>query len=383
MRAPIHLASFGCLTALGDLPSSFASLCAGESAVRIGGARPDWAPEDMPIAMVPMDVSAYSRHRTFGLAIAALDDAIRAGMSIDPDGLAIVFANTTSGMLLGETAIAQHLAGDSPEVPEDYLWNHLAHRPAEVVGDWLGATGPRVVVSTACTSGTVAFGVAADLLRAGRCKRALVVGSDALCRTTLFGFRALGAYTRTSCRPFDVERDGMAIGEASAFAMLEPGPGDLELIGCATRTDAFHLTAPEPTGKGLVRAVLAAIAPEGIDRGAIDHVNAHATGTPTNDGVEALSIAEAAPNAPVSAVKGAFGHTLGAAGVVEAVILAESMRRGIVPPAVRCAQAIPGVAVHDQPRVVPQRVGVSVNLAFGGHNAALALRWSGTTERGR
>lgn len=382
MRAPIHLASFGCLTALGDLSSSFLSLCAGESAIHSGAERPDWAPADMPVARVSMDVSPYSRHRTFGLAIAMLDHARQSGMSIDPDGLAIVFANTTSGMLLGETAISQHLAGARPDVPEDYLWNHLAHRPAEAVGDWLGATGPRVVVSTACTSGTVAFGVASALIRAGRCKRALVVGADALCRTTLHGFRSLGAYTRTTCRPFDVSRDGMAIGEAAAFALLELGHGDLELIGCATRTDAFHLTAPEPTGKGLIRAVLAAIAPHGLDRGAIDHLNAHATGTPTNDGVEALAIAEAAPNASVSAVKGAFGHTLGAAGVVEAVILAESMRRGIVPPAVGCVQPILGVAVSDQPRQVAQRVGVSVNLAFGGHNAALALRWSGATGQG-
>jgi 3-oxoacyl-(acyl-carrier-protein) synthase len=127
--------------------------------------------------------------------------------------------------------------------------------------------------------------------------------------------------------------------------------------------------------------VLAAIAPQGIDPSAIDHVNAHATGTPTNDGVEALSISEAAPAAMVSAVKGAFGHTLGAAGVVEAVILAESMRRGIVPPSVGCAQGIPGVAVSDRPRAASQRVGVSVNLAFGGHNAALALRWGGYTEQ--
>lgn len=377
MREPVHFAAYGCLTALGDLHGTFDAVCRGESAVGFGGARPDWAPAELPFAMVQQDLSRFSRHRTFALALAVLDGVRASGVTLNPDGLAIVFANTTSGMLLGERAIEQHLAGRTPDAPDDFLWNHLAHRPAEAVGEWLGATGPRLVVSTACTSGTVAFGIASDLIRAGRCERALVVGADALCQTTLHGFRSLGAYTRAACRPFDTARDGMAIGEAAAFVLLERGAGPLELVGCATRTDAHHLTAPEPSGAGVVRAVHAALAAAALAPDAIDHVNAHATGTPTNDGVEALALAQAAPRARVSAVKGAVGHTLGAAGVLEAVVLAESMRRGVLPPTAGCLDPVPGVALASVAEPLDQRVGVSVNLAFGGHNAALALRWHG------
>ena len=206
-------------------------------------------------------------------------------------------------------------------------------------------------------------------------KTVLVVGADALCRTTVYGFRSLGAHTRTACRPFDVDRDGMSIGEGAGFALLELGEGETELAGVATRTDAHHLTAPEPGGEGLIRAIRAAT--RGFEPGEIDHVNAHATGTPTNDGVEARALAVAAPGAWITATKGATGHTLGAAGVIEAVLLAESMRRGIVPASRGCQNPIEGVAVANVPRARVQRLGVSVNLAFGGHNAALALRFRG------
>lgn len=374
MHAPVHLAAMGCLTALGDLDGTMSGLRSGAAPF---GPWPAWAPSDLPVAMVPGDYAALDRHRTFALAKQVLLTARQRGCELDPQGLAIVFATTTSAMLAGETAIEQHVGGHPVTVGEDLLRSHLAHQPAESVADWLRASGPRLVVSTACTSGTVAFGIAADLLRAGRCRRALVIGADALCRTTVYGFRSLGAHTRTACRPFDVERDGMAIGEGAAFAVLELGEGEIELVGVASRTDAHHLTAPEPGGGGLVRAIRAAVA--GADVGEIDHVNAHATGTPTNDGVEAGALGIAAPSAWVSATKGATGHTLGAAGVVEAVILAESMRRGVVPAATGCRVPVAGVSVSALERTRAQRLGVSVNLAFGGHNAALALRYRGAS----
>ncbi len=372
MPVPVHFAATGCLTALGDLDATMAALTGASDATAGIRPGPEWAPGDLRFAMVKEDVSDYSRHRTFGLALALLRRAAGEGTDIDPDGLAVIFATTTSGMLLGEVAIEQHVRGKSPDVPDDVLMCHLAHRPAEAVATALVATGPWLTVSTACTSGTVAFGVAMDLLRAGRCRRALVIGADALCRTTVYGFRSLGACSPARCRPFDEARDGMMIGEGAAFALLEPGEGAIELLGCASRTDAHHLTAPDPQGRGLVRAMLAALG--NVDRGAIDHVNAHATGTVTNDGVEAGALAEAAPAAWVSATKGATGHTLGAAGVLEAVILAESMRRGVVPASVGCERPVGGVAVAEVSRPRSQRIGVSVNMAFGGHNAAIVLR---------
>ena len=366
---PVRLAAWGCLTACGELPATMAALDSGADAF---GPGPAWAPPEVPVAVIRDDLGGYSRHRTFALALRVLDDAARAGIVVDPEGLAVVFATTTSAMLLGEQAIEQQVCGRAPDVPEDVLWSHLAHQPAFAVRDALGATGPCLTVSTACTSGTVAFGIGLDLLRAGRCRRVLVIGADALCRTTVYGFRSLGACTRTRCRPFDVDRDGMAIGEGAAYALLEPGAGPIELDGCASRTDGQHLTAPDPTARGLIRAVAAAIGP--FTAGDVDHVNAHATGTPTNDEAEARGLAVAAPNAWISATKGVTGHTLGAAGVLEAVILAESMRTGVVPRSAGCERAVLDVAVSTVTRSRRQRLGVSVNLAFGGHNAALALR---------
>lgn len=357
--SPIRVSATGCLTALGDSEATFAAVCAGEARF---GAGPAWAPTDAPVAVVTAPIERFSRHRTFALALAALD-----GVRFDPDGLAIIFATTTSGMVAGEIAIGERIGGEAVAHPEDLLVSQLVHQPATVLAAALGATGPSLSISTACTSGTLAFSVAEDLLRSGRCRRALVVGADALCRTTLFGFRALGAHTRTVCRPFDEHRDGMAIGEAGAFVLLERGEGEITLLGTGCATDAHHLTAPDPEGRGLARAIRLATAGR-----AVDHVNAHATGTPANDGVEAGVLSAVLPEAWVSATKGATGHTLGAAGVLEAVLLIRSLHAGLVPGTVGC-QAPLAVAVSASTRLREQTVGVSVNLAFGGQNAAVAF----------
>lgn len=365
----VRVTRFGSLTALGSTRGAFARLCAGEDGFG-GGPRPEWAEGGLPLALVDRDVSAFSRHRTTGLLLALLHDELG---DVDPNGLAVVAATTTSGMREGEEAVFEWLAGAPVREPADFLWNGLAHQTGIAVSAALGATGPSLTVSTACTSGTAAIGVAVDALRCGLAPRVLVVGSDALCRMTLHGFRSLGAMTQTRCRPFDQGRDGMAIGEGAAFLLLEPGEGQgIEVLGAATGTDAHHLTAPDPEGRGLRRAIEAALG--GVDPAGVDHVNAHATATPTNDEPEGRALAAALPNAAVSATKGATGHTLGAAGVVEAVFTLQSMLAGVVPPTVGLTSPLPGVDVAATLRRREQSVAVSVNLAFGGHAAAVAFR---------
>lgn len=354
----ISVTRYGALTALGGLDDGFAALLAGLHGFRPG---PAWAPD--PVA--PVGSLLPGGHRTFALA-----DAI-APTDLDPVGLAVVFATTTSAVLAGETAIADVVADRTPERPEDFLWSHLAHQPAVQLACTLGATGPALSVSTACTSGTVAIGVGADLLRAGRARRVLVIGADALCRTTVFGFRSLGAHTKSRPRPFDRDRDGMALGEGAAYLLLEPGEGRFELVGVGTATDGEHLTAPDPNGGGIERAIRMALGD--LAGEVVDHVNAHATATETNDPAEAAGLARACPNAAVSATKGATGHTLGAAGVIEAVFLLQSMSQGVVPPVLGLENPI-GLDVAAAARRRRQHVGVSVNLAFGGHNAAVAFR---------
>lgn len=354
----VYLSRYGLLTALGRDFIAFDRICAGDGGE---GEAPSWW-DAGPVA----PVAVPGRYRSYVLAEESLT-----GQDFDPQGLAVVFATTTSGMDEGEPAIFQHLSGEQPDHPLDLLWTNLPHQPGACLASTLGATGPVITISTACTSGTVAIGVAADLIRAGRCRRALVVGADAFCRTTLQGFRSLGAYTTQVCRPMDQGRDGMWLGEGAAWLLLERRPGPFRLVGVGVRTDGVHLTAPDDQGGGVRRAIQAALGE--ISGETVDHVNAHATGTEANDGAEARGIHAACPTARVSATKGATGHTLGAAGVVEAVLLLQSMERGVVPGLRSLQSPVPDLDLSAHSRVHPQELGVSINLAFGGHNAAVAF----------
>ncbi len=372
----LQLSRWGSLTALGDTQTGFARLCAGESGlVAAIDAGIPWlaAAEGVerigPVAGVRAAVVAP---RGVGLAEAGLGSA-----SFDPEGLAVIVATTAGAMVEGEPVVGEYVRGEPLSAPRAFFWDARLHNVAEALAARIGATGPAFAISTACTSGTVAVGVAADLVRAGRAQRALVVGSDALCRSTLFGFRSLGIYASGMCRPFDEGRQGMNIGEGAAWVLVERledgGGGDtVELLGVGVATDAHHLTAPDPAGKGLARAILAALG--AVDARAVDHVNAHGTGTVPNDAAEAAVLPGLLPNALVSATKGATGHTLGAAGVVELVFLIQSLRADMVPPVVGLTHAIQGVNVSTEARRRVQHIGVSTNLAFGGHNAAVAIR---------
>lgn len=371
-RFGVH--GWGALSALGGTVGGFRRLLAGEDGF---GPPPDWggfpAEDGIPprVAAAHLAARERSRYRTTALALTALEEAAPLLAPLDPTLLGLVCATTTSGMPEGELAIASHLDGQPPRWPGDFLNGGLPHRPAEALRAALGLRGPVVTVSTACTSGSAAFGVAQAWLAAGVCRHVLVVGADALCRTTCFGFRSLGVVSRTRCRPFDEARDGMALGEAAAWVLLGPEGPPFSLVGAATRCDAVHLTAPDPGGSGLERAIRAALGE--LDPGEVDHVNAHGTATLPNDAAEAVALRRVVPGAAVSATKGATGHTLGAAGVLEAVFLLQSMEAGVIPPVVGLAHPIEGVDVAATGRPRTQRIGLSVNLAFGGHNAAVVF----------
>jgi len=374
--APLQLRRWGALTALGATEAGFAALCRGESGlVAVGDAGLAWlagAPGHELLGPVAPVGAPLGLPRALAMAIAALG-----AEPIDPDGLAVVAATTAGAMVEGEPVVEEYVRGQPMSAPRAFFWDARLHGVAEAVAAYLGATGPALVVSTACTSGTVAVGIAADLISAGRAKRVLVLGVDALCRSTLFGFRSLGVYAPSPCRPFDEARQGMNIGEAAAWVLVEPlaENATFELLGVGVATDAHHLTAPDPEGQGLRRAILAALGE--VPPEAVDHVNAHGTGTVPNDATEAVVLPALLPNAAVSATKGATGHTLGAAGVVELVFLLQSMAAGVVPPVVGLQRPIGGVNVSGALRRREQRIGVSTNLAFGGHNAAVAVRRRG------
>jgi 3-oxoacyl-[acyl-carrier-protein] synthase II len=301
-----------------------------------------------------------------------------------PVGLAVVGATTSADMRAAEPAWQALAMGREPEHPERWVWPQLCHRPTQHVARSLGASGPRLSMSSACTSGACAVGVAAELLEAGRAPAAIAFGVDALCDTTVHGFASLGLYDPQPCRPFHAERRGLNLGEGAGALLLEPldaaigrGATPIALLaGYGNTSDAHRLTAPEPGGASAGVAVRTALGSFPAAR--VGWVCAHATGTPINDEVEAEVLGRELPGAFVSGIKGAVGHTLGAAGALEAVVTALAVQRGCAPPHQGAdGAAFPGLNLNTTPLRHPLEAAMSVNFAFGGHNTALLFtRWT-------
>src|SRR5262249_14029887 len=209
----------------------------------------------------------------------------------------------------------------------------------------LGVDGPCLTVSTACSSSAKVFASAERLLRAGLADAAIVGGVDTLCGSVLYGFYSLGLVSAQPCRPFDAARNGLSLGEAAGYAILERVDGKnanvdksvLRLVGYGESSDAHHMSAPHPQGLGAQQALDDALARAGTAATDVDYVNLHGTATPQNDAVEAALVARAFPAATLaSSTKGWTGHTLGAAGIVEAVITLIALRDGFVPGTLNC-----------------------------------------------
>jgi 3-oxoacyl-[acyl-carrier-protein] synthase II len=267
----------------------------------------------------------------------------------------------------------------------------LPNMLAGQVSTEVGATGPSLVVATACASGGTALGLAADLLRLGRCDVVLAGGSEAMVTPLIMaGFARMGALSRRdddpkgASRPFDADRDGFVAGEGAGLLILERAADARArrvriralLAGHGESADAHHVTAPHPAGRGLERAIVGALADAGISPGDVDHVNAHGTSTPANDLTEARVLQRLfGPKPVVTSTKGVTGHLFGAAGAVEAAFSVLSLESGIVPPTANLTNPGPGIEINlaVAPTVARPRVVVSTSAGFGGQNAALAL----------
>jgi len=242
-------------------------------------------------------------------------------------------------------------------------------------------------VCTACSSSAKAFATAQRLIEAGLIDAAVVGGVDSLCLTTLYGFHSLQLTAPGACRPFDLRRDGLSIGEAAAFALIERGDsngnglGDSDgdeilLLGCGESSDAHHMSAPHPEGAGARTAMQRALAMAGIPADGVDYINLHGTGTPSNDSAESLAVSTLFGDAtPCSSTKAATGHTLGAAGALEAVICALALRHGLAPAGLNLREPDPQITInylrHNR-RAALRRV-LSNSFGFGGVNCALLL----------
>lgn len=263
----------------------------------------------------------------------------------------------------------------------DEIHRYLRSNPALALARLLRLSGPVQCVTNACSSGADAVGVAAGWIRDGLCDIALCGGADALSRITYLGFGSLRLPSMEACRPFDASRDGLNLGEGAAVMVLE-SPGRSRgrrsfgtVMGYGTATDAHHLTAPHPEARGLVAALEQALSQAGLARESIAFINAHGTATPTNDAAEGRFFRTHFPGTPFVATKGGTGHTLGAAGAMEAVFTLAHLARGLLPASPGFAEEDPaiGASPTDAPLPVAGEVAMSQSLAFGGNNSVLIL----------
>jgi 3-oxoacyl-[acyl-carrier-protein] synthase-1 len=264
---------------------------------------------------------------------------------------------------------------------------HALHSLGGFVATALGAQGPCVTVATACSSSAKVMAQAERLIRSGLVDAAVVGGVDSLCQSVLYGFHALGLVSADVCRPFDAARRGINLAEAGAFALLErpslAGPAGLVadalcLIGHGESSDAHHMSAPHPQGLGARLAMQQALARAGLPASGVNYINLHGTATPLNDAVEAAAVASMfPPETRVSSTKACTGHTLGAAGMLEAVICLMALQQGWMPGSLHAEQPDPTMGEAFAKRLLrqsvsqPLRTALSNSFGFGGNNCAL------------
>lgn len=294
------------------------------------------------------------------------------------DRIGVFVGTSTSGIGATEQAYRQRdPATGSLPASFDYQHTHNVFSVADFTRRWLGLTGVALAVSTACSSSAKAFASAYRHISAGFCDAAIVGGVDSLCLTTLYGFNALGLASTQVCRPWDAKRDGLNIGEAAGFALLEwaePGDGRVRLLGYGESSDAYHMTAAHPEGAGAALAMEQALTRAGLRAEQVDYINLHGTATPLNDAAEDKAVLRVfGPDTPCSSTKGWTGHTLGAAGITEAVFVWLCLEHGFMPGALNTRQRDPQLGAnvllrHQERRI---RTALSNSFGFGGTNCSL------------
>lgn len=297
--------------------------------------------------------------------------------------IGVIMGSSTSGIAEGEAAVAHHLqTGSFP--PEFHYSQQEIIAPANYVATSLGLTGPAWAISTACTSGAKAIASGARLLQLGVCDAVIVGGADSLCRLTVEGFLSLAAVSHEPCMPFSRNRKGINIGEAAALMILSRDPGQVKLAGVGETSDAHHISAPEPEGRGAEAAMRAALASANLPAAVIDYINLHGTATEQNDRMESLAVARVfdvngSADIACGSTKALTGHTLGAAGALEAAFCYLALLRedGQLPRHLWDSIPDPELAPLAQLGALSAgkalRYAMSNSFAFGGNNISLIL----------
>lgn len=292
----------------------------------------------------------------------------------------VILGTSTAGILETELAYRRRDAQTGALPPEfNYATTHNTYSVAAFARELFGLEGPAVVVSTACSSSAKVFAAAARMMACGLIDAALVGGVDSLCLTTLYGFSSLELTSPQPCRPYDAERKGLSVAEGAAFALLERPPASLDadavlLLGAGESSDAYHMSSPHPEGLGAKLAMTRALAAAGLEAADVDYINLHGTATPSNDAAEGKAVlALFGDRVPCSSTKGATGHTLGAAGAVEAVVCALALRHGLMPASANTRQLDPALPLDYllEKRAGPLTRVLSNSFGFGGTNCSL------------
>ena len=390
---PLSILAYTTTSAAGiDKAATALALCEARSGLMPNDLQ--WAPLECWIGRVdaaeemilPAALAAYAC-RNNRLALLALEQdgfmtaVATARQRYGPNRVGVFLGTSTSGILSTEIAYQQR-DPDTGKLPADFLYEttHNLDATTEFVRLVLGLGGPAMTLSTACSSSAKVFCLAERFIRLGLIDAAVVGGVDSLCGTTLYGFNSLQLVAPDICRPFDIARRGLSIGEAAGFALLDKEEGALQLLGYGETSDAHHMSTPHPEGDGARRAMLEALARAQLDASEIDYVNLHGTATPANDRAEGRAVANVFGTAtPCSSTKGFTGHTLGAAGITEAAISLLSLEQNFIPgsPTTHEVDSDTQCGFVVQGRAELLRHVMSNSFGFGGSNCALVFGKSG------
>ena len=367
----VYIAAAGIISPLGcGLDETEAALRADRSAIAPLRVFSPLSGAPLPVGQVDCLDDSFWPPRTHRLAREAARMAME-GQRSPPE--AVILGCTTGGILTTEQLLREGV--DDKKA----FQHHGLFSLAEDIADCCGCTGPALAVSTACSSGALALALALRMLRSGQVKSVIAGGVDSLSRLTYFGFHSLQLVDPQGSRPLDSTRQGLAVAEGAGLLLLTTEPPEQPLgllLGAGLSCDAHHPTAPHPEGRGARAAMAAALVDAGLAPADIDHISLHGTGTPDNDLAEARAIRDLFPHPPpLASIKGATGHSLAAAGAIEAVVAALSVDRSFIPGTTGCQ--LPDPALGLTPQMVctsqPVRTVLSNSFGFGGNNGALVV----------
>lgn len=406
----VVVTGLGVISGLGlDVDSFWKSICAGRSGIsrlthfdstafpcKVGGEARNFVATDF---MDAKEVKRNDRYTHFAVAAAqrAIDDAALKTSNVDPDRFGVIIGSGIGGMNTIEQQSANLIHGGPRKVSAFMITSLISDMASGVVAIIHNARGPNYATVSACATGAHAIGDSMRMIQHGEADIMLTGGSEAaITQLSYAGFCKMKAMStrfndqpEASSRPFDAGRDGFVMGEGAGVLLIESLEHArarnariyCELVGYAATSDAFHITMPDPDGKGLAQALEKALRDAGVDKTDVDYINAHGTSTPYNDKFETQAVkkvfGEHAYRLKMSSTKSMTGHLLGAAGGVEAATCAKAIETGVVPPTINQDEADPDCDLDYVPNrsvEIPVKVAICNNLGFGGHNASLVFK---------